>query len=321
MKFKKEYLVLAVIILGLVLYLYLRKTERTLYDLPALPQVSAKEISKIEIEKADGKIVLKKKGDSWFLAPQDWPADPQRVKGINDTLAGLSLTAMVSESKNYDRYGLSQDKKISVRAWVGDTLQREFEIGNDVASSRHTFVRLAGDDRIYHAQDNFRNKFNRPQGEFRDKTVLSFVGNDIQEIELIKGDNALVFKRSQLPLEKEAAGDEGQSALKGEMIWQATDGRKGDETRLNRLLSALANLSCEDYIDDRKKEDFNNPIYSIRLTGDREYSLKIFPKLKEDDDRYPAVSSENNYPFLLPEWKAEDVMPETTELFQNSKES
>ncbi|MGD2270829.1 MAG: DUF4340 domain-containing protein, partial [Desulfobacterales bacterium] len=162
MKFKKEYLVLAVIILGLVLYLHLRKTERTLYDLPEPPPVSAKDISKIEIEKADEKIVLKKRGDSWLLAPQDWPADPQRVKGINDTLAQLTLTAMVSESKNYSRYGLSQDKKISVRAWVGDTLQREFDIGNDVASSRHTFVRLAGDDRIYHARDNFRNKFNRP---------------------------------------------------------------------------------------------------------------------------------------------------------------
>jgi hypothetical protein len=283
--------------------------------------VSAKDISKIEIEKADEKIVLKKRGDSWLLAPQDWPADPQRVKGINDTLAQLTLTAMVSESKNYSRYGLSQDKKISVRAWVGDTLQREFDIGNDVASSRHTFVRLAGDNRIYHARDNFRNKFNRPQGEFRDKTVLSFAGSDIQEIELAKGENVLLLRRSQAPLEKEAAGDEGQSPLKGEMIWQDRDGRKGDETRLNRLLTALSNLSCDAYIDDRKKEDFTNPIYSIRLTGDREYSLKIFSKLEEDDDQYPAVSSENNYPFLLPEWKAKDVMPEATEIFENSKES
>jgi hypothetical protein len=69
-------------------------------------------------------------------------------------------------------------------------------------------------------------------------------------------------------------------------------------------------------VDDRRKEDFTNPNYSISLKGDREYSLLIFSKLKEDDSNYPAVSSENKYPFLLPEWKAKDVMPTSEELIK-----
>jgi hypothetical protein len=321
MKIKKEYIILAAIILALALYLYFHEGQRILYQLPVLPKVSAKDISKIEIEKADGKIILKKKGDAWYIAPQDHPADPDKIKGISTTLEKLGLTAMVSEAKNYKRYDLSPDKRIRVSAWTEDTLGREFDIGKAVPSSRHTFIRLSGDDRIYHARDDFRNKFNRSAGEFRDKTVLAFDTTAIQEISLTRAQQVLVFRRTQVPLEKDAASDKDQTQLKAEMIWQSEDGRKGDETRLNRLLSTLSNLSCDSYIDDRQKEDFSSPTYSISLKGDREYSLKIFSKIKEDGDNYPAVSSENNYPFLLPEWKAKDVMPATEELFLKTDKS
>jgi hypothetical protein len=321
MKIKKEYIILAAIILALALYLYFHETQRTLYQLPVLAKVSAKDISKIEIEKADGKIILKKKGDGWYIAPQDYPADPDRIKGINTTLEKLNLTAMVSEAKNYKRYDLSPDKRIRVSAWTGDTLNREFDIGKSVPSSRHTFIRLSGDDRIYHAQDDFRNKFNRSAGDFRDKTVLTFDTTAIQEINLTTEQQELVFKRTQVPLGKDVVGDKEQTPLKAEMVWQSADGRKGDETRLNRLLSTLSNLSCDSYIEDRQKEYFTNPIYSIRLKGSTEYSLKIFSKINEEADNYPAVSSENKYPFLLPEWKAKDVMPDPEEILKNTDKS
>ena len=321
MKIKKEYIILAAIILISALYLYFHEGQRTLYRLPVLPEVSAKDISKIEIEKADGKIILKKKDDAWYIVPQEYRADPDRIKGINSTLEKVILTAMVSEAKNYKRYDLSPDKRIRVRAWTGDTLGREFDIGKAVPSSRHTFVRLTGDDRIYHARDDFRNKFNRTAGEFRDKTVLTFDTTAIQEISLTRDQQVLVFKRTQVSLEKDAAGDKDQTPLKAKMIWQSQDGRKGDEARLNRLLSTLSNLSCDSYIDSRQKKDFTSPTFSINLKGDRVYSLMIFSKIEEADDNYPAVSSENEYPFLLPQWKAKDVMPATEELFLKKDKS
>jgi hypothetical protein len=225
MKIKKEYIILAAIILALALYLYFHEGQRTLYRLPVLPELSAKDISKIEIEKADGKIILKKKGDAWYIAPQDHPVDPDRIKGINTTLEKLNLTVLVSEAKNYKRYDLSPDKRIRVKAWTGDILGREFDIGKAVPSSRNTFVRLSGDDRIYHARDDFRNKFNRSAGDFRDKTVLAFDTTTIREIRLTMDQQILVFKRMQVPLEKDAAGDTDQKQSKTEMIWQAEDGR------------------------------------------------------------------------------------------------
>ena len=36
-----------------------------------------------------------------------------------DVIEELTLTALVSESKNYVRYDLSHDEKITVKAWKG----------------------------------------------------------------------------------------------------------------------------------------------------------------------------------------------------------
>ena len=40
MKLKKEYIILALIIIGLSVYLFVRKGDRTLYELPVLAEVS-----------------------------------------------------------------------------------------------------------------------------------------------------------------------------------------------------------------------------------------------------------------------------------------
>jgi hypothetical protein len=324
MKIKKEYIILAAVILGLLLYLFLRKSDRTLYHLPELAKVSGKEISKIEIVKGDIQIVLKKIDSTWTISPQDYPADESKVKGIIDIIENLTLTVMVSETKNYNRYDLSSDKKITVKAWTGDKLRREIEIGKDVASSQHTFVKLTGDDRVYHARNKFRDRFDRTREALRDMTVLSFTANDIEQIKLTKGEQTLVFNRTQVPSEvNEAQAKDAQRKmpLKAEMTWQSDEGKRGDESVLQRLLSTLSNLKCEKYINQQTKNDFNDPIYTLELKGSQDYRLSIFAKINEDDKNYPAISSENDYPFLLPEWQADNLMPSHEVLFQKTKQS
>ena len=51
MKIKKEYIVLVIIILALSAFLFFRKTDRTLYELPRISEASKKDITKIEITK------------------------------------------------------------------------------------------------------------------------------------------------------------------------------------------------------------------------------------------------------------------------------
>ena len=317
MKIKKEYVILAAIILALTVYLFSRNPDRIHYRVPEVSGVSKDHISKIEIKRDEGTIVLIKKDNKWHVVPQGYPADADKVKNMLEIIDKLSLTALVSESRNYERYDLGNDKKISVRAWTGENLRREFYVGKTASSYRHTFVKLAGDYRVYHARDNFRAKFAQTVHDLRDKTVLSFEQGEIQEIHITKGNESAGFTRKQALEDAEDGQElerEAQPAPKVKTAWQDADGKKGDESILKRLLTSLSSLHCERYIDDRKKDAFTNPVYVFRLKGAKEYILTIFAKMHRDEKNYPAISSENDYPFLLPDRKAKDLMPSLEEL-------
>jgi len=324
MKVKKEYIILVLVIIGLSAYLVMRRTDRTLYRLPEIPSVAKNEITQVQLTKAGTQIVLNKKDTQWYIAPREYPADNKKVKVMLENIADLTLTALVAESKNYNRYDLEEGNKITVRAWRGDSLGRDIDVGKTASSFRHTFVKLAGDDRVFHARGNLRDAFDQNVDSLREKTVLAFKPDEIQEIEITKTTYSLIFARVQAP-----AGEETRDADKKEVpaaaaqksAWQTADGRTGDDAAISQMLRALSGLQCEKFIDDHNKADFNAPIYTIRLKGAQEYALSLFAKTKADDKNYPAVSSGSQYPFLLSTNKADGITKDPDTLVKNSPTS
>jgi hypothetical protein len=319
MRIKKEYLVLVAVIIALSLYLILRNPDRTQYQLPQLPDVSRMDVTKIEISKKGSSIELKMKDDIWRIAPQEYPANADRIRNLLDIMDKLSLTALVSESKAYNRYDLNEDKKITVKAWTGDTLGWEFDVGKATPSYKQTFVRLAGDHRVYQALGNLRPQFNVTVDLLRDKIVLTLDPKEIKEIEIATAQKSLMLYRNQVPVEDTAsqeADTKGQPSPATQTVWQGADGKVADELRLNSLLNSVSNLRCQKYIDDRTKEEFTEPIYTLRLKGAKEYALSIFAKTDEKVKDYPAVSSENDYAFMLPAWLASKIVVTPEELFK-----
>lgn len=320
MKVKKEFIVLGLIVIALVAYLALRNTDRTHYRLPVLETIPGETIDKIAIRKADASIELNKTADKWTVSEAAYPADTGKIKQILDIIGRLTLTALVSESKSYDRYDLSEGKKIGVTAWAGDAVKREFEMGKAASSYKHTFVKIAGDHRVYHARESFRYTFDETVDDLRDKVVLDFEIKDIREIRVEKGEKIQHFARLEDTGKTDVGGDEEASAKEGqkpssrEPAWQRENGETISASEINRYLSNLDELACDTYIYDRKKEDLKNPVYTVRLGGTREYVLSIYAssgKAEKDGDKdanHPAVSSENPYPFELTAYRAGDIM-------------
>jgi hypothetical protein len=231
-------------------------------------------------------------------------------------LETLSLTALVSEAKDYSRYDLDAQKRINVKAWLGDTLQRNFDIGKPATSFRHTFVKLGGDSRVFHASNNFRSKFDLTTDSLRDKSVLSFKPADIQEVQITGNQASLKLVRSEIPAgpaasQQEKTGTTPSAAAKFE--WQSSDGKKGNDQNINRLLSALGSLHCEQYVNDRNKDSFSAPIYTVTLKGLQDYRLDIFAKLKQDDKNHPAVSSANDDPFFLSDSQVQQIIKDPSD--------
>jgi len=319
MKIKKEYIILSVIIAALLLYLGQRSTDRTLYHLPDVPEISNSDITKIEINKNSTPVILNKEDDQWIIEPQKYPADKLKVKNMLDIIGKLTLTALVSESKSYNRYNLDDDNKITVKAFDKDKLKLEFNIGKAASSFRHTFVKIAGDERVFHARGSFRGKFDKTVDDLRDKSVLAFKINEIRKIHFSKGKHKMVFNLTQLPKKAKDSEKSDTSSPKTEpfkITWQNDAGKKADSSKINRLLTTLSDLSCEKYLSDRSKDEFTDPVSTLLLKGNKEYKLSIFEKLNKDNEDYPAISSENSYPFILSGTQVKSIMEDPDELLE-----
>jgi len=307
MNVKREYIILAVLIVLLSAYLVLKKQNRSFYELPDIPSLSREDITKIEISKKDHHITLTKKDTKWRIEPEGYLADTDKVSGMLDVIDKLNLTALVSESKNYDIYDLGDDKKITVKAWGSDgTLKREFDIGKPAESYRHTHVKLPNDFRVYHASTNFRPKFDQTMEELRDKNVLSFDKTHIHRITYVLHGKTYTFEKKQSEKTDQAtAPTEKEKTIQPvESEWKYIGKGVVDQKRLENLLDITSKLKCETYIYDRQKRDFRHPDLTLIFKGDREYVLNVYGKQNPDDKNRPCVSSESAQPFEIPDYQA-----------------
>ena len=120
---------------------------------------------------------------------------------------------------------------------------------------------------------------------------------------------------------KSADAKEGKApapAAKEEISWIGADGKVLKKETLDSLMSQLSNLSCDEYLEGKTKEDYKNPVYELRLKGKKDYFLKLFKK-PEDGGKYPAISSENPYPFLLSSHTADNLMKKPEDLIEGAK--
>lgn len=318
MKSKKEYILAGIVIIILAAYLVIHKTDKTHYELPVIPELSQADITSITISKTNQTIELKKKDDKWVIYPKKYPADNAKVDAMVDIIKSLKVTALVSESKNYNRYELDPKHKISVQAGSGEKVLRGFDMGKAAPSNRHTFIKLPDDDSVYHARESFRNKFDTTIDALRDNTVLTVDKDQIQQIAIKDKDGNLVLSMKKVPVEVKVASESEkpgkskntapQKNITPELVWQDADGKPVKESDINNLFANISNLKCQSYIVDKTKADFIDPMYILTMTGTKTYILSVFEKINKDDDAYPAISSENDYPFMLPAYKMDNMV-------------
>ena len=309
MKIRKPLVILGVLIAVLSAYLLLKQNDRSLYELPAFVPIEAMDITRIEIKTPDQQIPLYLKDSGWVVGQDKFAADEKRLQQMLDTIANLTITTLIAESKNYQRYGLDNENRIAITAWSGDQRLRNFEVGENASSSRHTFVRLAEDHRVFHARGDVRQPFEVTLDDVRDKTVLNFDGNQIHTIRIQKENQTVAFVKatgSGLTGQDSTASTEGAAAPT--VTWKTDQGKSVQSRILDKLVEQLAQLTCKQFVYDHSRADFKNPLFTLTLEGTEVYTLAIFNRLEKGGALYPAISSHSDYPFLLPRWQVNQIM-------------
>ena len=322
---KKEYLVLIVIIAGLSAYLFTHNDNRTHYTLPELQALTGSDITGIAIEQKGKTLQVSKKDDVWGVTEKAYPADTDKINTLIKTIKDLRITALVSEKGELQRYQLDKDHCIKVTASGASGVIRTFDVGKTAPSYNHTFVKLQGDDHVYHAAGNFRREFDVDQDALRDKKVLSFDETHIKKIELqtsgitrtltlveaadTASDTAPPPSTTQEGTDK-AKETSPPAEEKKKTVWTfQDDSTPGDKDAVKQLLSPLSSLECDGYAadEDPKALDNTSQLCKIILTGaDKELQLTLFEK--KEDDNYPALSSGTPFPFVLDSYQGKNIL-------------
>ena len=301
MKIKKEMIILVLIIMVASLYLIMQNKGSINYELTELEEIVISDITKISIDGKDVDIVLQKKDDSWFIEPREYLAVKDMATGMLEAIEKPVLTDLISESKNYAQYELDDESRTVVKAYAGSTLIREMTIGKMASSYSHTHIKMTDDYRVYYAMGNLKDPFSKNIDELRDKAVLSLDQDDIKEVHMVQGSESVTLVKSEIQKE-EADSEEAQDEAevdKTSVIWTAPDGEQASTNQVDKIISKLSSLSCDQYIYDTSKSEMADPICTVTLKGEKEYSLSIFAMRNEEDKMYPATSSGSDYPFVL----------------------
>lgn len=310
MKVKREYVIIACVIVALGLYIGLRSGDRTHYELPEVPEVAADDLTKIVITRGDTALTVERMDDRWLIRPYDYRADGGTVDRMLEAMSSIRIEALVSESKVYSRYGLEPENAIEVEAWAGDRRVRELLIGKNARNTRHTFVRVPGDDRVYQAKGAMRSTFDTSIDPLRDKAIKTLDREAIERVEMAGKANLTLMR---VPVGGGTDTAAVAPVTPPEYAWRSLDGREADETAVGRLLGAIAGLRADGFVYGDDAAGSGEPIGTLTAAaGERRVTLTVYPK--REDGKHVVVASSATHPFLVSEWRAKQLLPEADTL-------
>ena len=317
MKLKKEFLILLLIIVALSAYLMMRSRNQTHYELPRPAQVDSQQVDRLVITKNGEGVELNKKDDQWTVGPKAYAADNVKVKNMVKAAADLTITDLISESGDYNRYDLTDDKKIDVQAFSGGKMVRDFSVGKAAPTYQHTFVRLDKDPKVYNARGQLNHTFDHTVDNLRDLTVLSFEKDAITDMLIQKGGQTLALARKEIapeenPQPSDAAKEKDKKAAEAQPKpqWQGPDGEAMDQPTVLRLLNDLSDFKCSAFMADKAAEDLRGktPRWTLTLkAGQESHSLSVFDAAGAEDAEFPALSSAGPYAFTVAKGREESI--------------
>lgn len=308
---KKEYFLLIVAIIALSAYLFFYNTDQDNYLLPEIAKIDESKIESIEIIKNKETIKCFKDSNKWVVTEEKFLGNSRIIQELVASIKDLTITTLISEKGNLKRYDLDDEKKIKVIARGKNGVLRKFCIGKTTSTQKHTFITLNDKKDVFHANSNLKSMFNKSIDSLRDKQVQKFDSATIKSIEISKGD----FKR--IISKKELAEDNTKQTPQ----WESQDNAELKQEPINSLIETLSDLRCSSYAETQTKTNFENktPFLKITLKAEKIFKFTLFPKTEKD--KYPGISSQNKYLFLLQDYTADDIISHTDKLLNIKSES
>lgn len=274
---KKNKLILIGILLLLVIIYLVLMAKRPKDKVMPLVSIATEKIEEIELWNDEGKVLLKKEGESWKLfGDLVWDADSVYVERLFDeVLVKTHSTEPVSNTKeaiyNYD---LGDDKALHIKV-KGAGKSEHLLFGN--VGNAWDYVRRDGSFEVYQLMSKVVSDFPPEFSRFRDPKVVHYLEDDLAEIKV-------KYLSYQYTL-----------SLEG-MTWKYHDKNNdfiidNNNYALVKIISILQHFNS--YLFDTSQNEkmiksFKNPICEVWIT-DIKGEVKKLSFAQFEEDRYLLV--------------------------------
>ncbi len=232
--------------------------------------ISRKEdVKEIKIKKGDNLIRLLRRNGSWRIAaPEDWPADSEKVEALLNALKETVLENAITDNKSrYNEFGINGNGDyLEISTKNGQS--RRFLLGK--RGPRYSLIYIRPDDEatVYLVNAKFADRLPSGKYAFRDRTILSLEPSTIEKVQW-------------------KYGDESYSYIKREKEWVRVD-TEGRETPLaddaiKDYLEDISSIRASGFLDNDRLPESADHVGKIIIKADEEIVLNLYEDKKKKE--------------------------------------
>jgi hypothetical protein len=291
MKKSTLYLIATFIILLVFAYLVFSPTqERTSsYSLSDLDlKIDSAIVNKIEIVKGNTSVTLEHTGGKWNLSsPVQYLADEPSVLALLSSANKFKIMSLVSSNP-------TKQTLYQVDATTGTNVKFSDRKGKTVSlivgkmgpSYSETYIRTPGSNDVYLAEGFNSWSINKEVREWRDKTILKTEKDAIKQL-------AFEYAKDKFSL------------VKLDSINWSVNGDSANNSTVSNLLSSLANLRTEDFID----TTVSLPPAQLKLQVMSNETINLqFQPMPPDSAKYWVSTSQSPQIFVVNKYTAQQIL-------------
>ncbi|MBA2321263.1 MAG: DUF4340 domain-containing protein [Deltaproteobacteria bacterium] len=223
-------------------------------------------IARIEITRADGRLVLASEAGAWsVIEPERFDADPERVRGLLTTLSSIEMGVPL-EASDPAEFGLGETPVATVTVTPLEGEPQTLVFGHEARVGWATYARTSGGALVAVPGKPVAD-LTAGVDHWRDRRILRFDPADVRAVTLQSAQGTLTVRGVE-PAEKVAGGPP--------LTWWLEGYTRADPDIVDDLVSGLLMLRFEEI--DARAPPVAEPEVTVRVeTTDRPWTLRVGP--------------------------------------------
>ncbi len=275
-------------------------------------------IDKITVQNVNSTIELTYSNEEWYagyVGDKTYIAAKGLVENLISDIKNVKLLSVATRSVGSDaqRYGLNDNSKIIVKAYLDGKELRTIYIGKTSATNSQNYIQIDEDQAVYIVGSNMHSVFDTTVEDLRSKVVYYLSASDIEKVSVTTGSDSYSIQKSE---------DSDGKAVWGLVQGELSFGNELDNDKISSWINSLGQLTVSSWLDAGVRAPVLESSLSMIAAG-KKYEVTLYSTTSETDDgedetTYIAACNQTPYSFKVDKYSAQKIKKSLSELSKSS---